>query len=220
MNGRHLVLTGYDDNMRAVGSWSSTCLCSYAIRHGYSFEVVRTFLSGSHPSWQKLRIIEERLARHDAILWVDADVVVTNPAIDWTKIPETKDGLWLSRDWDAVDRPDYFSAGVMIVFSCSESLDILKSAQEMTQWANTPLWDQCALQGVFNSDEKLRSHIHVLPRRMLNSVPAMIQKGAAEPWEKGDFLCHLTGIGNDQRMEAIGRFVWESLAYPVAERPC
>lgn len=83
-----MILTGYDRNMAEL---SELCLPSkkeWAYRHGVTLHVLRDTLwsdypkEHGHPSFQKLRHIRWWLERHDVVIWMDADSVITNPGID------------------------------------------------------------------------------------------------------------------------------------------
>lgn len=215
-----LVLTGYDQAMADVGRLTSAAMHAYALRHGYAFECVTDYESGTHPSWQKLKLIRERLSSYAAILWLDADVVITNPMFRWPQIGAGEaDGVWVSKDWGDSTDPHYFSAGVMIWRNGPRAQALLDTAMEKMQWANRPLWDQSALREVYREDEILRLCIRTLNRRVLNAVPSVLHTDAQEPWQPHDFVCHLTGVKNETRLEWMSAFdaaaVTEMLGHPA-----
>lgn len=201
---RFLVLDGFDENMSSVGNLTVISHRLYAERQGYSFETVRSYKAGSHPSWQKLEIIRDRLNDYDCILWLDADVVVTNMSIQISDILGNMEGIVCSRDW-CLEGSD-FSAGVLIITRCMGSRQVIDAAMRKTEWKNKLLWDQSALQEVYHKDEGLRGVFHILPRRTLNSVPSDAQSEAVEPWQSGDFICHLTGISNALRIFLFDKY--------------
>jgi len=208
--GRNLVLTGFDKNMAVVGDLTQINHRAYAERHGFEFQVVNEYTAGTHPSWQKMRILMERIESFDSILWIDADAFVTNMDFDFTSLIGDRKGLILSKDWDNCNKPDYFSAGVMIVVRGQEATDIFREAMTHKKWENVPLWDQAALQDVFNQKPDLRPFFNIMARRCLNSVPQELNQGIVEPWREKDFICHLTGVNNAKRLELLLKFDWNS----------
>ena len=204
--GKHLILTGFDKNMANVGGLTHINHKTYADRHGFDFQVVREYLPNMHPSWQKLRLLMERIGSFDSILWIDADAIVTNLEFDFTSLIADRKGLILSKDWENHNYRHYFSAGVLIVVSGSESVEILGEAMLNRKWENVPLWDQAALQDVFQQRTHLQPYFNVMPRRCLNAVAREVQIGSIEPWQKGDFISHLTGINNSRRMELLSKY--------------
>lgn len=203
-----LILTGCDAAMSSVGDLTAPIMARYALRHGYAFERVTSYETGTHPSWQKLRLIRERLPKFDAILWLDADTVITNPLIG-ASVRTAGPGLTVSMDWTGPapeDAVKHFSLGNFVFTNCPGSFEVVERASKRTEWANAPLWEQQAIQEeyrAFTGAESIRPHVHIFPRRHLNAVPALPHTSGPEPWEHGDFLCHLTFTGNAERVKLI-----------------
>lgn len=198
-----LVLTGYDEAMAPVGDLTNPSKEAYARQHGYSFLCNRAYTPDTHPSWQKIRLLQDLLPAFDAILWLDADTLVTNPTIGAEHFAGRTGEVIVSRDWSTStdeDAPHHFSLGNFFITNCQESFRILHLMARKKQWANQPLWEQQALQELHREHEDIRPLVHVLGRRALNSVP---YRDAPEPWQPGDFLCHFTGIANVIRIQQI-----------------
>jgi hypothetical protein len=200
-----LVLTGYDDAMREIGDLTTPGKLAYALRHGYEFRCVRRYEPGTHPSWQKLALIHEAMQpgpyRPDAILWLDADTVVTNPDFDALQFLHERTPLGarfvVSLDW-SYGSP--WCAGNMLIRTHHPLPLVLGNIllMDADRWGNTPLWDQSALQARLAPE-----YLHLLPRRVLNAVPRLCRDAAPEPWEPGDFLCHCTCDDPGRRLEAV-----------------
>jgi hypothetical protein len=207
-----LVLTGCDAAMDSVGNLTAPNHHFYAQLHGYAFERVRDYEPGSHPSWQKMRLIQERLPNYDAILWLDADTIVTNPKRPVTKLIDGHAGLIVSKDWTnplPEDEIKHFSLGNFVFTNNAQSFILLNLAMARTEWANQPLWEQQAIQEEYRANPEVRPWVKILPRRVLNSVPATPTTTGDEPWEPGDFLCHFTYLPNEERVRHIPRAVVE-----------
>jgi hypothetical protein len=195
-----LILTGYDDAMAVIGDVTTPSKRAYAERQGYDFHCERDYDPASHPSWQKIRLFYDLLPLYDAILWLDADTLVTNPEIRVEDLIGDHAGLTLSRDWSGCteeDYPKHFSMGNFVMTDSPESYRLLDLMGSRTRWANQPLWEQQAMQEVYLYAPEIRPYVQILDRRAMNSVP---WKGAESTWQPGDFVCHFTGIPNAQRL--------------------
>ena len=95
-----LILTGYDDNIKELGEATDVSKRAYAELHGYDFHVKRDYITETHPSWQKIQAVRDRLRDYDAVVWFDSDTVITNPDIKIEDI--ISDRLFtVSHDWCA-----------------------------------------------------------------------------------------------------------------------
>lgn len=200
-----LVLTGYNDAMREVGDATLPSKGAYAAARGYSFALNRHYEAGSHPSWQKIRLLEYFLPEYDAVLWLDADTLVTNPEVSVEELLGDHPALVVSRDWStcaAADGPHHFSMGNFILRNSRESFRLLTLMGRRGHWANESLWEQSAIQEEHRLNPEIRPLVKILDRRALNSVPF---PGSVGEWQPGDFLCHFTGIANSLRMSEIRR---------------
>lgn len=196
-----LVLTAWTENMRAVVEITAATKKEYARRHGYEFaNILLEPKPNEYPAWAKVGVLFEILPTVDRLLWIDADAFITNPEISLEKIPHGP-GFTASRDW-GVDAAlhDFSTAGLILT---SHALPIVELALKKTHWANVPLWDQNALR---EAAACFRSITHVLPRRTLNAVPQELLPFAVEPWQEGDFLCHLTNTSNPNRRAFLDRY--------------
>ena len=205
-----LVLTGYDDNGAKIGDLTSDLMAKYAARWGFSFKCNRKYEVDTFSSWQKLGLVRRELLNYDLVLWMDMDVVVTNPLVDFRKISEYFEGLTFAFDWEyGAPHTDMFSAGVFIAKHCPRSFRFLDEAMTKTKFSkreNFTTTDQGALREVYNSSCEWRDCVRVVPHSVLNSVPKEVQPKSFDPWVPGNFLCHLTGIGNDRRVELFHKF--------------
>lgn len=199
-----LVLTGYDDAIACVGDVTTPSKAAYAAVRGYDFFCERHYTPDSHPSWQKIRLLYDLLPRYDAVLWLDADTLVTNPEIRVEDLIAGHSGLVVSRDWSGCSEEDYpkhFSMGNFVFTNSPESFKLLDLMECRTRWMNQPLWEQQAIQEVFLDTPSIRPYVKILDRRAMNSVP---WRGAESTWQPGDFVCHFTGIPNAQRLRDMG----------------
>jgi len=194
-----ILITGYDHGMSGIGQKTAPLMESYAKKHGMKFYCHSKYSDKYHPSWQKVRLIVQAIQEGNNVLWLDADTVITNPAeVPWK---EFGNKLNVSRDWgcDATEL-HHFSMGNF--YACRDTIMLFRAAESRaSKWGNNPLWEQSCLQEMHQALDDARSAIRVHPRRVFNPVPIMAQLTAQEPWKEGDWLCHLTGISNEERLD-------------------
>lgn len=201
---RFLVVLGHDGKLE-YAPIAEASYREYAGRHGYSFHVERLAAPGSHPSWQKLELLCDLVAspRWGWILWADTDSVVTNQTtrlgfVDGFAHP----WMLVSRDWSDASP---WSAGVMLISACFDARQFLSDAMACGEFKNTPLWDQSAMHKLCK-EKGTPVGLEVLPRRVLQSVPADVFPQAAEPWQPGDFIAHITGIPQRKRLALMQKY--------------
>lgn len=210
-----LLLTAYDSAMAPIGDLTSPLMLAYANRHGFDFHCSRVFgnriETESEPYWQKIWDIKMLMNRgnpcgklYDRLMWLDADQMVTNP--DWT--PPWTSGFHASLDWgvDAVD-DNHFSACGFVV--CADSLNVIyATAAKHEEFEGVPFPEQAAMRrfreyGDYSIKKSLQENMHIHPRRVFNAVPTEICEDAPEPWQLGDFCCHLTHLDVHSRVEVF-----------------
>lgn len=198
-----LVLTAFDNAMAPIGELTAPLMMAYANRHGYDFHCTRHFEVGCQSYWQKVWDIHaftslSNPVRHhyDRILWLDSDQMICNP--DWT--PPWTEGFHASLDWgtDAVS-DDHFSACGFVV--CRDAFGIFSSVAQLHYlFREREFPEQMALRSMRESHGDM---MHTHPRRVFNAVPKEISEEAPEPWELGDFCCHLTHVPCERRVEVF-----------------
>ena len=204
-----LILTGYDDNMQELGDICLPSKRAYAERNGYAFECVREYPKDVHPSWHKLQLLRERIDKFDAILWLDADTIVTNPEkVIHEFTPRYV--LMASADWCSyTDRSfEMPSMGNFMLFNNPFTQGWIASAMaEEYRFSDRPMWEQSAIQECMRAMPEFNEMVDVRPRRWFNSVHPTCRphgKDPGAPWQPGDFLIHLTGVEN--RIELAKEF--------------
>lgn len=192
---RKLLLTGYDAAMSSVGDLTAPLMCEYAERHHLDFQCRTDYPPDRDPMWRKVDFVIEALAdAYDAVMWLDADTIVTNPAKAWQGKPH---GVHMSRDWGADARVSDMSTCNFVAFT--DSLPLWRLIVSHASSREFALFhEQGAMRDFHAEHQWVRDIVHVHPRRAFNAVPAEIQ-GAVEPWQAGDWLCHMTNLPNADR---------------------
>lgn len=212
---RLLVLTGCDYAMLELAEITMETHADLASAMGAGFRRIMPFEYGTdtHPSWQKLRFVQQAFEDgYDRVLWLDADTVVTNnycPKLsDCTAgTTGTTDGgecLTVSKDWGVPEsgmESVYFSMGNFIWRNTQAGRRLLTAALNLQpKHGNSPLWEQSAIQQICMDGGPEKHGVLILPRRAFNSVPKHPLVPAVEPWEDGDFLCHMTAMPHEDRI--------------------
>jgi len=195
---RRLLLTGYDEAMSPIGDLTAPLMCDYAERYHLDFECSRDYPPGRDPMWRKVALVERALTQYDLVLWLDADTIITNAEKAWGG---ATNGVHISRDWGADARACDFSTCNFVAFQDSLPLWRLILSHESSR-EFTPFHEQGAYRDFFAEHQWVRDMTHVHPRKHFNAVPNEIP-GVVEPWESGDWLCHLTNLPN---LERVGLF--------------
>lgn len=196
---RTLLLTGFDKAMEPIGRLTAPLMADYANRHGFDFHCTRNFDPGSAPYWQKIWDIAHFLKTYpcDRIMWLDADQVITNP--EWA--PPWQRGFHASMDWgtDAVHAEDFSACGMVI---CADMMPLIhRTVLSYSQFEHADFPEQTALRHFKKEGpDHVASWMRTHPRRTFNAVPIELCPTAPEPWQPGDFSCHLTHVTVPERV--------------------
>lgn len=168
----------------------------WARNMGYRTFNTPFFSPYTHPSWQKMQTVRNFLNLFDRVIWMDADVVITNEEFFF---PEMAAGFHASRDWGIDAGESDFSCGVYIAHKdCIPFFDAALDLYE--EWANKPRWDNDAMIEVSDQYSDL---INIYPRRYLNAVPKQVHESVVEPWHPSDFACHITMVPIGRKLEIL-----------------
>lgn len=190
-----LLLTGYDNKMKELGDLTSPLMLSYASKHGMDFRCVRDYPTNKPAYWQKM--IDVLIAideGYEKIIWMDADIVVTNDSY----VPPMSSGFHASLDWgsDATDE-SCFSMCCFVAYPDSRYLFQWVVDHEK-EYINGDFPEQTPMRYLYKTNKhSMTTH----PRRVFNSVPIEVHESAPEPWQAGDWLCHLTMIPFPERVK-------------------
>jgi hypothetical protein len=220
-----LVLTGYDNAIKPLGDLTSISAMIYAVRNSFDFHCERTYHSRMHPSFQKVECVLSGLLTHRYVIWIDSDAIVTN--FDFTPITKCWPGINVSKDWgkqiDSSGRkiPDYthFSMGIFV--ATRAAAPVFWYLLQQKQWYFKIALEQAALQEGVENYGWIRDLVHVHPRRFLNSVDAHLgeiidpetgrllheDNPVLEPWQPGDFICHVTGRSLEEKLKQVGHYL-------------
>jgi hypothetical protein len=230
-NKRVLILTGTTEILRdeldpshndaTFGDVFDATLPSkiqYARKHGYDILAMRSFGENRITEFGKnignLKVYHsfEMLKLYDVVMWIDADSVITNQNLTIEHFMIDKDHtFYASYDWMWKNS---FSAGNFIVQNTENLNELMRVFFEFVPLTTT---DQQALNKIHRSTP-IGKTIKVLDHRFLGAVPKDIEKcsvwkgrpSVMSPWKVGDFLAHMTGVTNKDRLSLIDKVLFES----------
>lgn len=185
---------------------------SYCNINGYDFIESGIIDTSRHVSWSRIKLIENLLNekennkdKYDWVMWVDADVVVTNKSIKIENIIENygKIGMEVGGiDYDIImpkeDCCDYvINNGVFLIKNTEWSKNFLKKWYGQTQFLNQAWWDGSAFIHLYDNDPDVKMHTKLVKQRVMNSfVDAPSRAGQEGIWKDGDFIIHFAGYSN------------------------
>lgn len=181
----------------------------YCKRWGYPLRLFHETLDdGRHISWSKIRAIQALLNEgYDTVVWIDDDIVVTNPDKPLTDflalMPETSSFL-VSADADP-NTP--LNAGMMFVRNCPTARETLRVIWDLcdsvgTRWR--PNWEQ----DVFIRYRHLHPELFtIVPHRTFQSFLRNYGTPPGLAWQPGDFAAHITGMPLPDRVEYLNQLL-------------
>ena len=230
---RILIVTGGDSNIHEVLDFTTPSKIRYAKKHGYDFMSLRSFkkipeynidsglisigFARSIPLFQMMEL-------YDAIVWFDADSIITNDSYKIEDIIESNHTIYFSFDWPYESKNPHssFSSGNFILQK-TPSIDELFGVflQYSQRFLNDVGSDQTCFNTIYKETD-LRKDFKILDHKYLNSVPKflentktwisdpnrtgpMAQNKIVSPWTEDSFIAHLTGVTNEERIEIINK---------------
>lgn len=224
MHKRVLIMTGASDiqnPLKIEGDVSHYDLLNittpskerYARKHNYDFLCMRSFGGEETAFGFKdtqigfLRAIRafQNLQTYDIVVWLDSDAIITNEEMSLDQFPLQEDmAFYASYDWMGRGT---FSTGNFILQKTNKINEFFNAFYGVSRQTND---EQHTLNVMYNQTE-FRSIMSVLEWQYLNSVPEFVMGTDAwkgrQPifysWKEGDFLAHLTGIPNKNRIKIL-----------------
>lgn len=194
-----LLLTAFCNKMMPLGRITAPLMLDYAAIHRMDFKCVRNFPKGIPGYWQKLpSTIQAFDEGYDRVIWLDIDQVITNPYY----VPPFETGFHASMDWgaDATDKTHFSMCGYVACRNSKRLFDWIIDHQE--EYVNGEFPDQKPMRQLATLEE-YKPIFTIHPRRVFNSVPKEVHKSVVEPWENGDWLCHVTMLPVEDRVNIV-----------------
>lgn len=232
MNKKTLVLTGATDKFRTKDSEGDSFFKEvldltlpskkkYAEKHDYDFKVLRDFGSDprgifhdNHIGPQRLLCVFEMLDQYDVVIWIDGDAVITNDEYSVESIGLEENVVFYgSQVWNGnmfLNLP-YFSAGNFMIHK-TEGYDTLKEYfYTVAQQVGPTNTEEQHILNLIHKRTDLGSVFKIVPNNIFESVPAqniygsryIFSRSVVHKWTPGNFLVHLTGPCNRDRIHIM-----------------
>ncbi len=191
MNNKHvLVITGCDEAMHSVLDLTIPSKLRYTQKHGYDFNVLRSFRSfpdigvdSKNPiglGFARTIHAFQMLEHYDVVMWIDGDSVITNDNFTIDDFINDEHTIYFSYDWpvamDGSTGHVGFSAGNFIIKSTEHVQELYSTFIEYSKhFLNDHGADQTCLN-VIHNNTPLRRHYGLLEHKYLNAVPEFITR--------------------------------------------
>jgi ADP-heptose:LPS heptosyltransferase len=210
------LVTLSDDAMAPVARVTGARLREYAARHGYPLIQYEKLLDGSRPAaWNKLLAVRNALLsrQSDWVMWIDADAIVMNLDFPAAALIDERADLICASDHNGLN------TGIFLIRYCEWSLRFLESVYFLGEVqadpdGYNPLWEQSTVKHLMRHFPEVEKHMQILPQAAMNS--------SMQTYRGGDFIVHLSGLSNEDRLRALSSLAsnWiEGLAACGGARP-
>lgn len=200
------LLSGAVGDVAAFFEVSRVTHEAYAQRHGYEYLTGPWDTNGRHAYWMKLAAILEVWNKYDTILWVDADVIITDDAPDILEaLPEEK---WLGAAEHVTHEGQVFNVGVMVIRTTDKAKEFFTKAWRAYAKYQSHKWpDQAPVMALLGygtdipvargGDTEYTAGLELMGCEW-NALPRYGQNG--------HFL-HFAGMGSGQRFGLLQRML-------------
>ena len=175
---------------------------AYCTLHGYDFINLTTNLDESRPvAWNKILILQKALKnqKYRWLFWMDADAIFMNFATKLEELIDERYALIVGSDLVGCNTGNFF------LKSCDWSDQFLQTVYAHQEFIHHRYWEQAAIMKELKTNRRVQQMTKVLAPRLLNAYPFPLH-GAAEVYQKGDFLLHFATIGGQKLKELLGDY--------------
>jgi hypothetical protein len=128
-------------------------------------------------------------------MWLDADAVIMN--LEY----RAEDLLVEGRDLILGSDDNGLNSAVFLIRNCDWSLRFLDTVYNLGDLDYEPdrfgqKWEQNTIKHVLNNFAGFKEHVALHPERRMNSLP--------DAYEPGDFIMHLGGLSQTERLKRVG----------------
>jgi hypothetical protein len=116
----------------------------YARRHGYELALHTELVDATRPApWSKVVLLRELAARHDVLVWLDADLVIVDPTTDIAD--ELEDGRFLYVVEHQTKEGRMPNSGVMLLRGGAKTIAFLDEVYAQEDLVNHRWWENAAI---------------------------------------------------------------------------
>ncbi len=166
----------------------------YCKRHGYDFITKTVPYHDRHPSWSKLLVLKELLQTYDIVVWLDDDIILTQPDM---RIEALLESFIYSDKSLAVSENNStpFNFGMIIVKKTAEHVidQIWNNIDEETRFGL--FWEESSATKLYNSNESFKNQIYIFSPGVIQGFhPANCHKSYM--WKPRTFALHVSGFAD------------------------
>lgn len=203
---RTILYTAYDAKYSPLAALTLPLMAGYADGMHLDFLYSAKSMLPDSPDgiyWTKFCAASDFLrSGYDRFIWLDADILITNPNFDLAKYIGAPTGFHVPRDWghDAERDGDVSACAVVVHQDCIPILEEILALEPESRGNEFP--EQTPMRQVLKKHRGNLGPVYYNSRKPFNCVPEEVCPGKVpEPWVKGDFSCHLTMLPIDKRIE-------------------
>lgn len=201
------VFTSFDDSFLPIAEVVIPTLKEYCSLHSYHLNILNGRNCDRFPVWDKIQLLKDNLNYYDWLVYLDADILITNLTKKLEDIIDDNYNFIWSRDCHAEN------SGVIFIKGKNEwSERFLDDVWNIDQnhpeynpvchFGNTQA-EQTALK-VSSRKSEFSGQIKTVSQKQFNCYLYNLYARSSETegnWEKGDFILHLPACSKDQRID-------------------
>lgn len=198
---RVTLVSLHDETMAEVAGITGERLRAYAHRHRYPLMVYDRVLDPSRPAaWSKVQAVRNALLsrQSDWVLWLDADVFLMDLDFPAVRLLDVEPGI------DLICASDHngLNTGVFLIRQGDWALRFLDAVELLGELPADPdgyaaLWEQSTFKHLIRHFPGVAQRVKIVPQPVMNS--------SEESYRPGDFIVHLSGLTNAERLDALAR---------------
>jgi len=190
-------------------------ISNYCSKHDYDFDCFSDDIAASKgfkPHWNKMYYAIDLLksnSSHDYLVWIDHDILITNPKISMESIIEeynfkNLDSLFMMSKDPCINLD--FNSGIIVFKNTNESLNVFDNFLKIRS--------NCGLdfnKETFQDTQVMLRHFNAQPKDLLSIPHKKLQSFYGKEYlygqlySEGDFCAHFAGIKEEDRIKAIQR---------------
>lgn len=196
------LLDVHHENYKSLYEISGRIKQAYCFKHGYDCLVYNTenlIPTSRQKNWGRVQGILHHIHDYDWLFYLDTDILIMNHEI---KVED-----YIDDQYDLIVGPlpheGHLMSSGMLIRNCRWSVEFFLDLYAQVQFIDQPYYsegksfatgnpckggyyfEQSALHFLYDTEEKYRKRIKVVPRKYFNSE--------TETYQKGDFLIHFPG---------------------------
>lgn len=177
----------------------------YCQRWDYVFINQTNLLEPNRPiPWSKIKLLLDLIPKFDYLVWMDADILITNPNImieQLLLLLSPEQFLLLAHDLHCLN------SGVMLIECSNKAIEFFQQVNRQYQFDHHPWWEQRSIIDLYL---QFKNQINLIPYEMSGIINPMY----VDPNKKMDlnnWCIHFAGVRNINHMSICMSKVWQQI---------